>query len=218
MKERASQRAERARQIVERLGEAYPSAATELDFASPLELLVAVLLSAQCTDKRVNEVTPALFRRYPSAEAFATTELPELEAAIRTCGLFRTKAKAIRAACREIVARGGEVPTSREGLARLPGIGNKSAGVIAMHLSEERALPVDTHVARLAHRLDLSREETPDRIERDLRALLPPELWKAAHHRLIWHGRRICTARAPACPACPVSELCPKRGVKRPGA
>lgn len=218
MGERASDKAVRARRIVERLGESYPAATTELDFASPLELLVAVLLSAQCTDKRVNEVTPALFRRFPTAEALAAADPSELEAAIRTCGLFRTKAKAIRAACREIVAQGGAVPTSREALARLPGIGNKSAGVISMHLSEERALPVDTHVTRLAHRLDLSREEAPDWIERDLQRLLPAELWKAAHHRLIWHGRRICTARAPACPACPVNELCPKRGVRRPRA
>lgn len=214
MTERHSQKAARARKVVDHLGMAYPEAATELHFSSPLQLLVAVVLSAQCTDVRVNQVTPALFRRYRSIEDFARASSSDLEDLIRPCGLFRTKAKAIIAASNEM-AKEGYVPTRREALARLPGIGNKSAGVIAMHLSEERALPVDTHVARLAHRLDFSRETAPDRIEHDLQGLLPPELWKAAHHRLIWHGRRMCTARMPQCPTCPVNALCPKRGVTR---
>jgi endonuclease-3 len=179
-------------------------------------LLVAVLLSAQCTDTRVNQVTPTLFARFRTVAGFARADVTAVERIIRPCGLFRNKARSIVQACREILENHhGQVPGSREALASLPGIGNKSAGVIAMHLSGEKALPVDTHVARLAHRLDLSRSEAPDRIERDLRALLPPELWLTAHHALVWHGRRICIARKPLCPICPVNALCPKRGVRQ---
>ena len=211
MRERHSDRASRARQVIDRLGEAFPDAGTALDFGSPLELLVSVVLSAQCTDVRVNLVTPALFARFPTASAFARATPEDVEPFIRSCGLFRTKARSIVAACRAIEALGGEVPRTRAALVQLPGIGNKSAGVIAMHLSQdERALPVDTHVARLARRLGFSRATEPDEIERDLEALLPASTWMAAHHRLIWHGRKVCTARKPSCEACPVSELCPK--------
>jgi endonuclease-3 len=176
--------------------------------------MVAVILSAQCTDVRVNRVAPALFARFGTVDAFARAAPGEVEPLIKSCGLFRNKARALVAACREIVKRGGEVPIRRAALAELPGIGNKSAGVIAMHLGdEERAFPVDTHVARLALRLGFSARTDPDGVERDLCRLLPPELWKAGHHRLIWHGRRICTARAPKCTECVVSDLCPKRGV-----
>jgi endonuclease-3 len=217
LRETHSQRAARARKVFERLAATYPEAATELDFGTPLELLVAVLLSAQCTDVRVNLVTPALFARFRSAADFARASPEEIERYIKTCGLYRNKAKAIALACRAIVEEhGGAVPTSREALTRLPGIGNKSAGVISMHLSEtEHAFPVDTHVARLAGRLGLSSAERPDDIERDLRALLPRELWKPGHHQLVLHGRRVCTARAPKCLACPVLELCPRRGLPK---
>ncbi len=215
MRETRVQKAARAAKVFERLAAAYPEAATELDFGTPLELLVAVLLSAQCTDVRVNQVTPALFARFRSAQDFARASPAEIEPYIRTCGLYRTKARAIALACRAIVAEhGGRVPTSREALAELPGIGNKSAGVVSMHLSEaEHAFPVDTHVARLAYRLSLSDARRPDEIERDLRALLPRERWKPGHHQLILHGRRVCTARAPRCPGCPVLDLCPRRGL-----
>ncbi|MGC4122105.1 MAG: endonuclease III [Myxococcales bacterium] len=217
MRETSTQRAGRAAQIFERLASAYPEAATELDFGTPLELLVAVLLSAQCTDVRVNQVTPALFARFRSAEDFARAKPQEIEPYIKTCGLYRNKAQAIALASRAIVAEhGGQVPTSREALVQLPGIGNKSAGVISMHLSEtEHAFPVDTHVARLSFRLGLSRADRPDDIERDLRELLPRGLWKPGHHQLILHGRRVCTARAPKCPQCPLLDLCPRNGLPK---
>ncbi|MBI5547945.1 MAG: endonuclease III [Deltaproteobacteria bacterium] len=211
--ERPPTKAARARQVIERLGEAHPEEVTALAYGSPLQLMVAVVLSAQCTDVRVNQVTPALFARYPTVEDLARASQSELEGLIRSCGLYRNKAHALIAACQAISRSGGEVPTGRAALALLPGIGNKSAGVISMHLSEERALPVDTHVARLAFRLGFSTAERPDEIEKDLRALLPPALWKAAHHRLIWHGRRFCTARSPRCLECPVRSLCPRRGL-----
>jgi endonuclease-3 len=215
MRETLALKAVRARHVVDRLGACFPEATTALDFGSPLQLMVAVILSAQCTDVRVNQVTPALFARFPGVSDFARAEPRQVEPFVKSCGLYRNKSRSIVAACRAIVAGGGEVPTSRAALVELPGIGNKSAGVIAMHLSDdEKALPVDTHVTRLAHRLDLSRRERPDDIERDLQALLPPHLWKAAHHRLIWHGRKICSARRPLCDECPVRSLCPRRGVR----
>ena len=218
MRESRPQKVSRAVRLIERLAASYPEATTELDFGSPLELMVAVLLSAQCTDVRVNKVTPALFARFPTVRDFAGAQPAQIEPFIRSCGLFHTKAKAIAGACRAIVEdHAGQVPTTREALATLPGIGNKSAGVVAMHLSgTEYAFPVDTHVARLARRMGLSDADGPDEIERDLRALLPRELWMPGHHRLIWHGRRACTARAPRCDGCPVADLCPKRGVVTP--
>lgn len=218
VRESRSDKAARANAIVDRLSPAYPEARIALQFNDPYELLVAVVLSAQCTDKRVNEITPKLFARYPTVSHLAGANRDELEEIIRPCGLFRSKAKSLTEASRAIRSRyGGQVPTSRAALATLPGIGNKSAGVISMQLSDEAALPVDTHVARLAFRLGLSTERDPDKIERDLRALLPRARWKAAHHLLVWHGRRICLARAPQCPECPVASLCPKLGVELGG-
>ncbi len=214
MRERLTDKAERAQRIVERLALAYPEASTELRFEGPFQLLVAVVLSAQCTDARVNLATPALFTRFPTVQAFAAAKPRQVEPYIKSLGLFRNKAKAIVAAARQIVAANGRVPTRREELAALPGIGNKSAGVIAMHLGEaEAAFPVDTHVARLAFRLALSAAKKPDRIETDLQRLLPPATWSPAHHRLIWHGRRVCTARSPSCEGCVVLDLCPRRGL-----
>jgi endonuclease III len=223
-KERFEHKRLRAQAVVDRLDQAMPEAKIELDYRTPLELLVAVILSAQCTDQRVNLVTPALFRRYRSAAAYATAELAELESLIRTCGLYRSKAKNLIAAARALVAeRRGEVPTSREALARLPGVGAKTAGVVAVHLGGDLAFPVDTHIFRLAHRLDFSRGKTPDQVEADLQVLLPPPRWAKGHQLLIWHGRRTCGARAPACARCAVEEMCPKRGVlavppRAPGA
>lgn len=217
MRERRSEKSARARAVVARLADTFPQARIALRYRDAYELMVAVVLSAQCTDQRVNEVTPPLFARFPTVAALAGAPREELEALIRPCGLFRAKARALTEASALLLQRHeGRVPTSRAELAALPGLGNKSAGVVAMHLSGEPALPVDTHVARLAGRLDLSRERDPDRIERDLRALLPPGLWAQAHHLLIWHGRRICLARQPRCAECPVADLCPKRGVAAP--
>ena len=196
-----------------------PEARIELDYRTPLELLVAVILSAQCTDKRVNLVTPALFQRYPDARAYATADLAELESFIRTCGLYRSKAKNLIAAGQALVERhAGQVPTSRAALAELPGVGLKTAGVVTIHLGGDDAFPVDTHIRRLSNRLGLSREDDPDKVERDLQQLLPPERWAKGHQLLIWHGRRTCTARAPACERCEVAGLCPKIGVARRSA
>ncbi len=215
-RETKEQKRRRAVEVLDRLDSAMPEARIELDYRTPLELLVAVILSAQCTDKRVNLVTPALFRRYPDARAYATADLDELESYIRTCGLYRSKAKNLIAAGQALVERyGGQVPLSRAELAELPGAGLKTAGVVSITLGGDNAFPVDTHIRRLSNRLGFSREDDPDKVERDLQQLLPPDRWAKGHQLLIWHGRRTCTARAPACERCEVAQLCPKIGVAR---
>jgi len=214
-RESKAARAARAGAILTALAEAMPDARIELDHRTPYELLVAVILSAQCTDKRVNLVTPALFRRFPDARALAAADAAELHPFIQTCGLYRAKAKNLVAAARALVAQhGGEVPVRRAVLAELAGVGNKTAGVVSMHIGGDVAFPVDTHVKRLAWRMGLTSAEAPDRVEADLQALLPPERWVLGHQLLVWHGRRTCFARAPACERCPVAALCPKRGVE----
>ncbi len=216
-REAKAAKSERAVRILDRLERQMPEARIELDYSTPLELLVAVMLSAQCTDKRVNLVTPALFKRYPNAEAYASADLRELEGFIRTCGLYQSKAKNLIAAAKSLVAEhGGEVPVSREALETLAGVGRKTAGVVSMHLGEPCAFPVDTHVLRLSNRMGLSTHSNPDKVERDLQALVPQARWTMGHQLLIWHGRRTCTARSPACDRCVVADLCPKRGVKPP--
>ncbi len=191
-----------------------PEAAIELRYRTPFELLVAVLLSAQTTDKRVNLVTPALFARFATPEAMAGAALIEVEDLIKTVGLFRTKAKNLVALGGALVnEHRGTVPTTREVLATLPGVGQKTAGVVAMHLGGTRAFPVDTHVHRLSGRMGLSSGKTPDDVEEDLQKLVPEARWFQGHQVLIWHGRRVCFARAPACGTCVVAKLCPKRGV-----
>ena len=210
--------AERARavEVLDRLAAAMPGARIELDFGDELQLLVSVMLSAQSTDAGVNRVTPTLFAAFPDAAAYARAEPEQLWPHIRTLGLFRNKAKAIVAAARAIVAEhGGRVPRTRAGLEALPGVGQKTAGVVLVHLGAEPAFPVDTHVGRLARRLGFTRQEDPDRVEDDLRALVPEARWAHGHQLLVWHGRRCCTARAPACERCPVAPLCPRRGVVR---
>jgi endonuclease-3 len=205
----------RAIEVLGRLETEMPEVRIELDYRTPLELLVAVILSAQCTDKRVNLVTPALFQRFPDAQAYASVKPEAVEPFIQACGLYRSKAKNIVAAAKALVAQhGGVVPSSREALEQLPGVGRKTAGVVCMHLGGDAAFPVDTHVKRLAGRLDFSRQSHPDKIEKDLQALLPPERWFKGHQLLVWHGRRTCFARAPACERCVVADLCPKRGVR----
>lgn len=204
----------RAIEILDRLERAMPDVKIALAFEDDLQLLVSVILSAQSTDVGVNKVTPALFARYPDAAAYAAARPEELWPYIRSLGLYRNKAKAIVAAARALAAgHGGRVPRTREALEALPGVGRKTAGVVLVHLGAGHAFPVDTHVGRVARRLGLTREEDPDRVERDLEALVPEERWGRAHQLFVWHGRRTCIARAPACSRCPVEELCPKRGV-----
>jgi len=198
--------------VFDRLQRTYPDAGIQLDHRDAGELLVSVILSAQCTDVRVNLITPALFERYPDLRAFAAADVDELAEQIRTCGLFRNKARSIIGAAATIVDRhGGEVPRTREALMALPGIGRKSANVILSNAFGQDAFAVDTHVGRLARRLGFSDSPSPDRVERDVTALLPRERWSRAHHLLIWHGRRCCHARNPACERCPLADLCPSR-------
>lgn len=209
---------ERARAvgILDRLHAAMPDARIELDFGDELQLLVSVMLSAQSTDAGVNRATPALFRAFPDAAAYAAAAPEDVWPHIRTLGLFRNKAKAIVATARALVAEhGGKVPRTRAALEALPGVGKKTAGVVLVHLGAEPAFPVDTHVGRLARRMGFTRQEDPDRVEEDLRALVPVERWALGHQLLVWHGRRCCAARAPACERCPVLDLCPRRGVAR---
>ena len=193
-----------------------PDVRIALEFGDDLQLLISVILSAQSTDAGVNRATPALFARYRTAEDYARARPEELWPFIRSLGLYRNKAKAIVRAMQAIAAEhGGRVPRTREGLEALPGVGPKTAGVVLVHLGAAHAFPVDTHVGRVSRRLDLTREEDPSKVERDLRALLPEERWAHAHQLFVWHGRRTCLARAPACSRCPVEDLCPKRGVPR---
>lgn len=210
--------AERARAlaVLDRLDAALPGARIALQFGSDAELLVSVILSAQCTDARVNLVTPALFARYPSPAAYAQARPEALWPFIQSCGLYRNKARNIVAAMQAILERhAGQVPRSREALEALPGVGRKTAGVVLIHLGAGQHFPVDTHVGRVSRRLGFTRDLDPTRVERRLMALLPAERWNRGHQLLVWHGRRWCAARAPDCAACPVAALCPKKGVKR---
>jgi endonuclease-3 len=212
---RESPAAERMPEILRLLHEEYPDAHCELNFNTPLELLVATILSAQCTDERVNKVTPALFERYPTAQAYAEADRAELEEMIRTTGFFRNKAKNVQGAAQRIVeAYNGEVPADMKELLTLPGVARKTANVV---LGNAYGIPegvvVDTHVSRLANRLKLSTESNPEKIERDLMALAPREEWIDLSHLLIFHGRRVCHARKPNCPACAIAHLCPSAQV-----
>jgi endonuclease-3 len=204
----------RAAEIVDRLERAMPDVRIALEFGDDVQLLVSVILSAQSTDAGVNRATPALFARFPDAAAYAAARPEDLWPFIRSLGLFRNKAKAIVSAMQAIVREhGGRVPRSREALEALPGVGRKTAGVVLVHLGAGHAFPVDTHVGRVSRRLALTRELDPDRVERDLSALLPEERWAKGHQLFVWHGRRTCLARAPACSRCVLDDLCPKRGV-----
>ena len=200
----------RAVRVLEELSKLYPEAAAELHFSNPYETLIAVILSAQCTDKRVNMVTQRLFPLYPDAFAMAKLTPEELEPHIRECGLFYNKAKNIVAACRAIVEQyDGVVPDTREALMALPGVGQKTAGVVLMAAFGDPQIPVDTHVFRVSRRIGLADADTADKVEIQLREILPREEWTHAHHLLIFHGRRCCAARKPACERCPLREaLC----------
>jgi endonuclease-3 len=204
----------RARRIVRILARLYPDARCALDYQDPLQLLIATILSAQCTDVRVNLVTPALFSRYPDAAAFAAADRPQLEKAIQSTGFFRNKARNIIACCREIVEKhGGEVPASMEELVVLPGIGRKTANVVLGNAFATPGITVDTHVGRLSRRLGLTRETDPEKVERDLMRLIPKKDWTMFSHRLIFHGRQVCHALKPKCDACALAPVCPKIGV-----
>ena len=199
----------RAREVARRLLQAYPGARTELRFRTPLQLLVATILSAQCTDERVNAVTPSLFRRYRSAADFAGADLDELEALIRPTGFYHNKAKAIVACCRALVERhGGRVPRDLEALTRLPGVGRKTANVVLGNAFGEQALAVDTHVLRLANRLGLVRSRKPEEVEETLAALFPRDRLTRLGNAMILHGRRVCRARRPRCCDCCLYDLC----------
>ncbi len=210
-------RAERARAILGALQRTYPDAHCELNYSNPLELLIATILSAQCTDKRVNLVTAELFRRYRSAREFAEAPLADLEQAVRSTGFYRNKAKNIQACCRKLVERhGGEVPRTMDELTALDGAGRKTANVVLGNaFGINVGVVVDTHVSRLSQRLGLTRETTPERIETDLMKLVPQPQWAQFSHWLIWHGRRRCMARKPECAGCELKALCPQVGVKR---
>jgi endonuclease-3 len=191
----------------------YPNAVTALEFGNPFELLIAVILSAQCTDARVNLTTPFLFARYPDPAALAAADQADVEGIIKSCGFFRMKAKNIIAAARGLVAsHGGRVPREREALEALPGVGRKTANVVLSVAFEEAAFAVDTHVFRVSHRLGLTLATTPRGVEDDVTKLVPREQWRHAHHWLILHGRAICKAPIPHCGDCPVT-MCPSRPI-----
>ncbi|HEX4382066.1 MAG TPA: endonuclease III [Myxococcales bacterium] len=214
-RETKAQRAVRFGQIVQDLERAMPEAKIALEYQDELELLVSVMLSAQCTDAVVNTVTPALFKKHPTAGHYARSTPEKLGELIKRVGLWRGKAKNLHAAMVTIERdHGGKIPRSREALRELPGVGWKTAGVVVNHAFGTPALPVDTHVGRIARRLGLTRHEDPDKVEADLTALLPEKLWGRAHQLMIWHGRRTCESRKPHCSRCPVETLCPRRGVK----
>jgi endonuclease III len=204
-------RRERAAEILARLRKAYPQVRLALDFQSPLQLLMATVLAAQCTDQKVNEVTPPLFQRYPAARDFAAADLAELEEMVRQTGFYRNKAKALKNLGMTLVAEhGGEVPDSMESLVALPGVGRKTANVVLGNaFGRNEGIAVDTHVQRLSRRLFLTEEEDPEKIERDLVAILPREEWTRFALLLQDHGRKICKARKPECAVCPVADLCP---------
>ena len=204
----------RARRVQRGLAKLYPDAKCALDHENALQLLIATILSAQCTDVRVNLVTPALFARYPDAKAFADADPGELETAIQSTGFFRAKAKNIKAACRAIVQEhGGAVPGTMEELTRLPGVGRKTANVILGNAFDVPGITVDTHVGRLSRRLGFTKHEDPVKVEQDLMELIPPKDWTMFSHRMIFHGRRVCFARKPNCPGCLLAKDCPKIGV-----
>lgn len=201
--------------IAEILARLYPGTVTALVHENPLQLLVATILSAQCTDKRVNLVTPALFARYKTARDFAETDLEELEGYIKSTGFFRNKAKNIKACCQTLVEQfGGEVPGKLDALVTLPGVGRKTANVVLGDAFQTPGITVDTHVGRLSRRLGLTRFRDPVKVERVLMKLLPPAEWTAVSHELILHGRQVCFARKPRCAECALNSLCPKIGVK----
>ena len=199
----------RSGEILKTLEETYPDAKPGLEFKNPFELLIATILSAQCTDRQVNKCTPALFAAYPNASAMAQAEPAELSQYIKSCGFYNNKTKNILAACKEIVEKyGGEVPSEREALQSLPGVGRKTANVVLSNAFGIPAIAVDTHVFRVSNRLGLADAKNVEKTEMQLMENIPEEKWSQAHHWLIWHGRKVCKARNPECEICTLSKLC----------
>jgi endonuclease-3 len=202
---------ERIGDIIKILRKNYPATCTALNFETPLQILVATILSAQCTDERVNKITPALFKKYPSAKEFARAKQEDLETEVRSTGFFRNKAKSIIGAAKTICGDfGGEVPDAMEDLLTLPGVARKTANIVLSSAFKKAAgIAVDTHVKRLSERLGLSAQQAPEKIEKDLLALVPKKDWLDFNYLLVNHGRAICIARKPKCPECPLKHLCP---------
>lgn len=218
MRETSQAKLARTKKIVAVLDKTYPDAHCELAHHNPLELLVATILSAQCTDKRVNIVTETLFKKYRSAKDFACADISELEQDIRATGFYKNKARHLQAACRDILEKhGGQVPRTMEDLLTLGGVGRKTANVVLGNAFDINVgVVVDTHVGRLSHRLGLTPHRAPEKIEADLMKLVPQSKWTLFSHLLIWHGRRRCSARKPDCGNCETLKLCPRIGVKEP--
>ena len=192
----------------------YPEIRCELDFKNPLQLIVATVLSAQCTDKRVNKVTPALFKKYKSAKAFAGADIAELEELIFTTGFYRAKARHIKGLATKLVTEfDGEVPATLEELVTLPGVGRKTANVVLGHAFDIPGITVDTHFGRLSRRFGWTKEMDPVKVEKIVGELIPQKEWTNLSQRMIWHGRRICHSRKPACGACPLAKICPSVGI-----
>jgi endonuclease III len=217
MRETAEAKIARTKKIIAGLEKTYPNAHCELVHENPLELLIATILSAQCTDKRVNIVTKDLFQKYRSAQDFANADISELENDIRATGFYKNKARNIKVTCRDIVEKhGGQVPQTMEALLQLGGVGRKTANVVLGNAFDINVgVVVDTHVARLSFRLGLTPQESPEKIEKDLMELVPQKKWALFSHLLIWHGRRRCFARKPDCANCEVLKWCPQIGVKK---
>jgi endonuclease III len=213
MRESRDAKRARARKIIRALKKAYPDAKIALDFGNPLELLVATILSAQCTDERVNQVTPALFKKYGTAHDYARASSAVLEEEVRSTGFYRAKTRSIIAMANALLEKhGGEVPRSRAALVTLPGVGLKTANVILGNAFGKQAIAVDTHVLRVSQRLGLARSDDPEKIHDQLADVLPEKEWTLTTHLVQAHGRRCCFARKPLCPACPVRTLCPWPG------
>lgn len=204
----------RAQTMYRILRKTYPDARCELNFANPLQLVVATVLSAQCTDKRVNQVTPALFAKYKSAKAFAKADLHDIEKFVHSTGFFRAKAKNIKGLAMKIQSDfGGEVPSTLEELITLPGVGRKTANVVLGHAFDTPGITVDTHFGRLSRRFEWTTEKDPTKVEREVGLLIPQKEWTNLSQRMIWHGRRVCHSRKPACGACTLAKLCPSFGI-----
>ncbi len=217
MAESAEQKKARAHQILAILKKTYPEAECSLDYKNPVQLLVATILSAQCTDARVNKVTPALFRRFRSADEFANADIAELEKYVRSTGFYRNKAKNIKASCRIIAKKHkGSVPQTMDEMLELPGVARKTANIVlgnAYGIIE--GVPVDTHAIRISHLLGLTKEKAQNKIERDLMALVPQKDWLLISNLFVHHGRKYCIARRPLCSRCPLNKICPKAGLRK---
>ena len=214
MRESAEARKKRARTMYRILSKSYPNVRCELNFKTPLQLLIATVLSAQCTDKRVNLVTKELFRRYKKVQDFANADIRELQTLIKSTGFYRAKAKNIKGLSRAIIKNhDGKVPRTLEELVKLPGVGRKTANVLLGHAFDVPGITVDTHFGRLSRRFAWTKETDPVKVEFAIMELIPKKEWTNLSQRMIWHGRRICFARKPACGACPLAEYCPSFGI-----